>query len=649
LKIQNLVLRNFKGIKEFELNTGGKDVAVYADNGLGKTTIADSFNWLLFGKDSLGRAKFEIKTLDGNGNVVHGLEHEVEGTFDVGDRQLKLKKVYKEKWTKKKGQPTAIFTGHTTDHFIDEVPVNEKAYAAKIAEIVNEDIFRLLTSPLFFNEQLHWEKRREIILQVCGDVSDDEVISSDKALTDLPSILKSRLLDDHRKVVAAQKAKINGELKDIPVRINEVNRSLPDVLELNGFEIEGKVIDLNAKLETKRQEIMTIQGGGEVAEKVKKLRELESKILDIQNEHKKKQHELTFAKRSELLEIRGKLQEIEQGIKGNNRIIEANTENITSRENTIKGLRNLWTEINDEQFNIVMESICPTCKQELPEEELEKARSCAIADFNHLKATKLTNISTDGKKYSKIVADLKDENIYLREEIERFESQKITLLGQETTLQTELDELSAGVTDISTDDCYVIALLNKNKLQEQIEQLKNNNQELLTTAKTQAAIIEEELNVYQGQIKDIETHTKGQIRIEELMAQEKKLAGEYEKLERESYLCDQFIKTKVSMLEVRINNFFKMARFKMFNVLVNGSIEPTCSVTYGGVPFESLNNAGRLQVGLDIISTLQKHYNFHAPVWVDNRESIVVLPEMDCQVISLIVSGQDKNLRVEVL
>jgi len=648
LKIQNLVLRNFKGIKEFELNAGGKDVAVYADNGLGKTTIADSFNWLLFGKDSLGRAKFEIKTLDGNGNVIHGLEHEVEGTFDISGKQLKLKKVYKEKWTKKKGQATPTFTGHTTDHFIDEVPVNEKVFAAKIAEIVNEDIFRLLTNPLFFSD-LHWEKRREIILQVCGDVSDDEVISSDKTLADLPSILNGRLLDDHRKVVAAQKAKINGELKDIPVRINEVNRSLPDVLELNGFEIEGKVIDLKAKLETKRQEIMTIQSGGEVAEKVKELRELESKILDIQNEHKKKQHELTFAKRSELLDIKGKLQSVEQDIKQKERLIKVNDERILSLEGKAQELRNGWHKYNKTEFVFEQDSNCPTCGQELPEGKLEQARKDALAEFNTFKATSLTNISADGKACKKEIEAWKAENTTHIEKIKALQEQQEVLQEQAVKLQTELDELSAGVTDITANTEHVAAGKEKSELINKIEQLKIDNHDLLITAKSEAAVIEEEFNVYQGQIKDIETHTKGQIRIEELMAQEKKLAGEYEKLERESFLCDQFIKAKVSMLEVRINNFFKMARFKMFNVLVNGAIEPMCSVTYGGVPFESLNNAGRLQVGLDIISTLQKHYNFHAPVWVDNRESIVVLPEMDCQVISLIVSGQDKKLRVEVL
>jgi len=647
LKIQSLVLRNFKGIKEFELSAGGKDVSVYADNGLGKTTIADSFNWLLFGKDSLGRAKFEIKTLDGSGNVIHGLEHEVEGTFDIGGKQLKLKKVYKEKWTKKKGQPTATFTGHTTDHFIDDVPVNEKVYTAKIAEIVNEDIFRLLTSPLFFNE-LHWEKRREIILQVCGDVSDEEVITSDKSLADLPAILNGRLLDDHRKVVTAQKTRINGELKDIPVRINEVNRSLPDVSQLNSVELTVKITELRSQLQSKQQEIMTTQSGGEVAEKVKELRELESRIIDIQNEHKKKQHELTFTKRSELLDVKGKLQTVEHDVKQKDRVVRLNDERILGLEGRAQELRNDWHNYNKMEFTFEHDNNCPTCGQALPEDKLDKAREDALSAFNTFKATSLTNISADGKACKKEIELWKAENATYQEEIKALQEQYKILLKQAVDLQIELDELSIGVTDITANAEYVDALKEKTELVTKIEQLKTNNQELLTTVKAQAATIEEELNVYQGQIKDIETHAKGQKRIEELMAQEKKLAGEYEKLERESYLCDQFIKTKVSMLDVRINNFFKMARFKMFNVLVNGLVEPMCSVTYGGVPFESLNNAGRIQVGFDIISTLQKHYNFRAPVWADNRESIVILPEMDCQVISLVVSGEDKKLRVEV-
>jgi hypothetical protein len=38
-----------------------------------------------------------------------------------------------------------------------------------------------------------------------------------------------------------------------------------------------------------------------------------------------------------------------------------------------------------------------------------------------------------------------------------------------------------------------------------------------------------------------------------------------------------------------------------------------------------------------------------APVFVDNREAVTELPSMSCQLISLVVSPEDKVLRVETV
>src|SRR5690625_6118135 len=76
LKLQNLVLTNFKGIKHFELNAAG-DVQVYGDNATGKTTLFDAFVWLMFDKDSQNQKDFSIKTLVG-GKTVHNLNHAEE-------------------------------------------------------------------------------------------------------------------------------------------------------------------------------------------------------------------------------------------------------------------------------------------------------------------------------------------------------------------------------------------------------------------------------------------------------------------------------------------------------------------------------------------------------------------------------------------
>jgi hypothetical protein len=68
-------------------------------------------------------------------------------------------------------------------------------------------------------------------------------------------------------------------------------------------------------------------------------------------------------------------------------------------------------------------------------------------------------------------------------------------------------------------------------------------------------------------------------RITELAEQERKLAVEYEQLEHELYLTEEFTRTKVSMLESKINRKFKYARFRLFEEQVNGGLKDVCKTS----------------------------------------------------------------------
>jgi hypothetical protein len=103
---------------------------------------------------------------------------------------VNLRKRFQEKWTKKRGSATAEFSGHTTDYFIDDVPSKKKEYQDKVDSIVNENVFKLLTSPSYFNEQLQWQDRRKTLLDICGDITTEEVIASNQQLYKLQEILK---------------------------------------------------------------------------------------------------------------------------------------------------------------------------------------------------------------------------------------------------------------------------------------------------------------------------------------------------------------------------------------------------------------------------------------------------------------------------
>ena len=220
IELLNLKLENFKGARNITLELNGKDCSVFGDNSTFKTTCADAFSWLLFNKDSQGHADFEIKTLDSAGVALRGLDHAVEAelfidrgpewTPALGGEKLVLRKVYKEKWAKKRGSAEREFSGNTRDHFVNGVPVNQSDYEAQISSLItSEDISKLLTNPIHFAERLHWQERRRLLLEICGDISDDDVIASSGELADLPDVLEGRSLDDHRKVIQARKRKIN--------------------------------------------------------------------------------------------------------------------------------------------------------------------------------------------------------------------------------------------------------------------------------------------------------------------------------------------------------------------------------------------------------------------------------------------------------
>lgn len=649
MKLLKLVLRNFKGIRDFTLDTQGGNVSVYGDNATGKTTLFDAFCWLLFDKDSQNKKDFNIKTLDESGNVkTHGINHEVEATCEINGRPVTLKKVYSEKWTKKRGSITSEFTGHSTEYYVDGVPKPKKEYDAFIASIVNEEVFKLLTNPAYFNEQLHWQKRRETLLTICGDISDADVIASDPALKKLPEILGDRSLDDHRKVIAARRSKINEELERIPVRIDEATRSLPDLADIPPREvIQTEINSLKSQQQSKQQEIVRIENGGEIAEKQRQIREIEGRLLDIQNKHRAEYGDKIHAKKGELQGLQLKINGIDTDIQKLQRTINSNNNEIKRCEESVKTLRDKWYEVNGQEFTYEPTCICPTCKQELPEEQIEEARQKALEQFNLEKSKRLESINADGKGYKEKIARLQSENEHCQTKIDKLTAEKATIEQSITTLQAELDSMGEAP-DITTNPEYTKALQDKAAIQAQIEELSTQKQGVIRQLQSEVNVFAQEISARESKLVILDQHEKGQKRIQDLAAEQKALAAEFEKLEGELNLTDQFIRAKVNMLESRINSKFKYARFKLFDVQVNGGIAECCETTYNGVPYSGgLNNAARIAVGLDIIATLSDHFKFTAPIFIDNCEAITKLPETNSQVIRLYVSEKDKELRVE--
>lgn len=343
-------MRNFQGVRDFTLDCQGKNVTVYGDNGAGKTTLANAWHWLLFDKDSLNRKDFEIKTLTQDGEPVHGLEHEVEAVIDLDGEQLTLKKVYTEKWTKQRGSAEAVFSGHTTKHYIDGVPVSKRAYDNKIADIVDENIFRLLTDPRAFNENLHWADRRKILLAVCGDVTDADVIAANPELEGLKDILGKRTLDQHKAVVKEQRVRVNREIQQIPTRISEVQLGLPDITLIKPEALADDIALLREELAAKQAEKLRVVQGGKVAEKQKQLAEIEAEMFRVEGLHRREQTELTEESRNKLHAVKSARQNLELDIKGLEREQQSLNQSIREAHINLEALREEWARVDAETF-----------------------------------------------------------------------------------------------------------------------------------------------------------------------------------------------------------------------------------------------------------------------------------------------------------
>lgn len=640
--------RNFKGIRNFTLETNGSDVDVYGDNATYKTTQFDSFTWLLFDKDSQNKKDFDIKTLDVKGKAFSGLEHEVEGVLLINGKKKTLRKVYTEKWTKKRGSATEEFTGHETAYFIDEVPVKKSEYTDFVDSIMNEEVFKLLTNPAYFNEVLDWKKRRKTLLEVCGDVSEEDVIAGNDKLAKLPAILGDRSIEDHRKVITAKRTNINDELKKIPIRIDEAQRSKPDVSGLNEEQVQKQLAALKIHIESKESGLTRIQSGGEIPVKENRLREIDGELLQIKNNAQSGSMDKVSAKRSEVARIQGLIGDDEFYIGKANREITINKQTIADNAVKATQLRTQWTEVNAEAFESHNHAEnCPTCGQSLPEEQLAAANEKALAEFNRSKSERLAEISTKGKA---IVA----ENKRLEEENERHVSQLTDLQRKAESLtselnkaQTELSQLQAGIHDVSTDPAYVQKQKERSAVEQEILELRSASQGTLQQVRdTLIKLRLDADNLEQSKARLSQIYTINQ-RIASLKDQEKTLAADYEKLESELYLTEEFIRTKVSMLESKINSKFKHVQFKLFSQQINGGLEETCETMVGGVPYSTgLNRAAQMNGGLDIINTLSEHYGIVAPIFIDNAEAVTQLIDTNGQQIRLIVSAPDTKLRV---
>ena len=639
IQIVRLRLENFKCHTLLELAPEGNSMAILGDNAAGKTSVYDALTWLLFGKDSQGNGEknMDIKPLNSAGEIAdHRAITAVEAKLRVGMEMVTLRRTYREVWSTKRGQSQETFEGNTSEYYIDGVPCKKTIFDDRIGQLVPEDIFKLLTSVSYFASTMPWQKRREVLFEMAGTVSDAEIMSAAPQFAALQEGMGKLSLEDYKKKLLSEKKGFTGAKTDIPARISECQKTVEDLCELDfaGAKAENDVLEGRKALLS--QQIAAIENDSAARGKQLEIREVKVELEQMDTENNAFRSKQA-ASAPDVGSLNNALTRQRAGLANVQSLLNAAEKSIQSYENLIAESRNRWIAVNAESFT---GGTCPTCAQTLPMEQLRQATE----SFEQGKQARLREIERTAESQKSFLAQTQARIEQLRQEKSDAEEQvraaEEALATAQSTVITVED--MAGYTERKAALTSKITAL-EGQLQGILQNSAAAKQELQDQLITVNAQIRENMEICGKE----SALTYARQRIEQLREEGRNAAACLEAIEKMLFLMEEYVRYKTRVVEDGVNSLFRIARFRLFREQANGGVEDRCDVVVDGVPYSSLNNGMKINVGIDIINALSRHYGVTVPLFVDNAESVTNLEKADTQVIRLVVSADDKKLRCE--
>ena len=638
IKINRLVLENFKCHKSLTLEFMGGNASIYGDNASGKTSIYDALTWLLFGKDSAGNGEknIEIKPLDASGEVKdHLAVTAVEAVLDVNGEEMTLRRTYKEVWSTKRGSSQATYDGNTSEYYVNGVPCKKNAFQETVNELVSEETFRMLTSVSHFASQISWQDRRAVLFRVAGVMDDKQILATNEAFAPLVESMGRLSMEDYKKKLLAEKRKFVGAKTEIPARISECQKTIRDIQGLDFAGAKAQVEALQATMNGISEQIISIEHDNAAEQKRLEIGNAQLELSQLENENKAyRNNQLVGSVNVHGLSVR--ITSLRRQQESKKRLLENESAYITSLDAKIAASRSEWMSVNGETFTV---GNCPTCGQNLPAEQVKRAKEQFETDkqvrlskildaANTLKATKAMaedRFNNGADEIAQIEAEISDLQVQIDaaeaakvepKDMDDYAERKDAIWEKMNQLVRELDDMLMASTDV-------------------LEKLRDEKTEIMAAISAQMAIVNKEsLLDYSRQ------------RVEELREDAKNAAECLEAIEKMLFLMDEYSRYKTRFVEDSINGLFRIARFRLFREQANGGIEDRCDVVHEGVPYISVNNGMKINLGIDIINTLSTAYGVRVPLFVDNAESVTQLETSANQIIRLVVSENDKELRV---
>lgn len=636
--LKKVVLENFMcyAHAEFDFYSITK---IIAKNGVGKSTIATAYLWCLFNCD------YELKDnpvvrREIDGVSVDDMDTSVELTLDVDGKEVAMKKVQKRTYSK-----DGSSYKDDNKYFINDVPKTLKDFNAYLD--VDMNVFKMCSNVNAFLNQKPAEMR-EYLFGLVGDVTDLDIASQKAELAELVPLLNKYTVEELSAMNKATKTKITKDLPILDGQIKEKERDiqLKQAIEVSNLELQKnslkeQIADCIAK-QTDNDKLM--------AEYDKASSDILNLKFELSDMSRKANEENVKARR----EIENKISEKKDYLINIANTIQKNNYEISGYQNDIESgarernrLADVWKKIKEEKFNDNT-AICPTCRRELPAEEIESLRS----SFEKTKADRLAKVEKDGLEVKADVDNARDMIPRLEKCNEENIANQQKLEEEVADLEKQLSELQQEI-DVSATDEYK-ALEQQIAEKEEAMHKANDISAIKAELKAQETALRQQLAECESRIAKSDTAADEQ-RLEEL--RQTRIDSEQNKANAEKILdlLDELDKAKNEALTEAVNSHFGLVKWQLFEYAKNGNYKSCCIPTVDGKSIlTTMSNKGNRILGrVDICNSIQKISDISVPIILDDSESLSadnqkkVAEMVDSQLIMLIVNDSEKLEIVE--
>lgn len=601
MRLIKLELKNYKAHKHFVAEFNGKNCVVSGSKGSGKTSLKDAFTWLMTG--SMVDDPTPVNNL---GEVIDHLTISVEATFD-NDVTLKIED--SQRWVK-----DVLKSRHNSTYFINNTPLLEKDYQAYLDNNIGTiEQRKILTDPSWFaygdglkvvgkTSKTATQRRREIVISVA---SVEE--------------LEHAIADNEEKAKQAKFAisTLKKDLEDAYAGIESLHNAKVDVSDIN------KEFILRTIKELETDKISTIKG-------IQQIEAGDDNHNALQRAFSNAQTELSTTRAKYMQEYTKLVEQAEKPLRDYTNLkqsLERDLENekyeVNRRANLDRQLINEIEELEKERADLVEKynlekatefvpnsSICPTCKQLLPVDNLRESE----ARFNKHKSDELERIVAKGNEVKSLLEKKKAE-INLSKPASKIAEleKKLNELVEpkvETPIPFEMTEKYMSLAQAIIEAEQALEANSKDDVKRLYERTLES--------------IDVQIQSYQNQLKGFETNQHLENEIDKKGLELQGISNELDEQKGLLEKCNEFTRTTLANLEKTLEDKFDGIRFKMFEYTLDGTQKDTC-ITYaktenGFIPWESLSGGQKRSATIKLANAFSKAWEVEVPLWIDDTQ-----------------------------